>query len=30
MLFGAHKQPTHIARHAFGRIPAFEHNGWAL
>ena len=30
MAFGAHKQPEHLARHPFGRIPAFEHDGWAL
>jgi glutathione S-transferase len=28
--FGGHKEPTHMARHPFGRIPAFEHDGWML
>ena len=27
---GTLKQPPHLARHPFGRIPAFEHNGWML
>jgi glutathione S-transferase len=27
---GEHKQPEHLARHPFGRIPAFEHDGFAL
>src|ERR1043165_10015154 len=27
---GEHKQPEHIARHPFGRIPAFEHDGFKL
>src|SRR3954451_22559810 len=27
---GEHKQPEHLARHPFGRVPAFEHNGFAL
>src|SRR5438270_3940943 len=27
---GEHKQPEHLARHAFGRVPAFEHDGFAL
>ncbi|HEX5259325.1 MAG TPA: glutathione S-transferase family protein [Sphingomicrobium sp.] len=27
---GEHKQPEHIARHPFGRIPAFEHDGFAI
>jgi glutathione S-transferase len=30
MPFGAHKEPAHLARHPFGRIPAFEHDGWTL
>jgi glutathione S-transferase len=30
MPFGAHKEPAHLARHPFGRIPAFEHDGWML
>jgi glutathione S-transferase len=27
---GEHKQPEHLTRHPFGRIPAFEHDGFAL
>ena len=27
---GEHKEPEHLARHPFGRIPAFEHDGFAL
>jgi glutathione S-transferase len=27
---GAHKQPGHLARHPFGFVPAFEHDGFAL
>ena len=27
---GASKQPEHLARHPFGRIPAVEHDGFAL
>ena len=27
---GAHKEPAHLARHPFGRVPAFEHDGFAL
>jgi glutathione S-transferase len=27
---GAHKQPAHLARHPFGMVPAFEHDGFAL
>lgn len=27
---GQHKQPEHLARHPFGRIPAFEHDGFQL
>ncbi len=30
MKFGTLKQEPHLARHPFGRIPAFEHNGWML
>jgi glutathione S-transferase len=30
MGFGEAKQPEHLARHPFGRIPAFEHDGFAL
>jgi glutathione S-transferase len=27
---GEHKQPEHLARHPFGRVPAFEHDSFAL
>ena len=27
---GAHKTPDYLARHPFGRVPAFEHDGFAL
>jgi glutathione S-transferase len=27
---GEHKQPDHLARHPFGRVPAFEHDGFAI
>ncbi len=27
---GEHKQPQHLARHPFGRVPAFEHDGFAI
>ena len=27
---GTLKQQPHLARHPFGRIPAFEHDGWML
>ena len=27
---GEHKQPEHLARHPFGRIPALEHDGFAI
>jgi glutathione S-transferase len=30
MQMGESKTPEHLARHAFGRIPAFEHDGFAL
>lgn len=30
MVPGEHKQPEHLARHPFGRVPAFEHNGFAI
>jgi glutathione S-transferase len=30
MQFGTTKQPQHLSRHPFGRIPAFEHDGWIL
>lgn len=30
MPFGTLKQEPHLSRHPFGRIPAFEHDGWML
>lgn len=27
---GEHKQPEYLARHPFGRIPAFEHDGFRI
>lgn len=27
---GEHKQAEHLARHPFGRVPAFEHDGFVL
>lgn len=27
---GEHKQPEHLARHPFGRVPTFEHDGFML
>ena len=27
---GGHKEPEYLARHPFGRIPAFEHDGFAI
>jgi len=30
MQFGTLKQEPHLSRHPFGRIPAFEHDGWPL
>jgi glutathione S-transferase len=30
IMSGAHKSPEHLARHPFGRVPAFEHDGFAL
>jgi glutathione S-transferase len=30
MQFGTLKQEPHLSRHPFGRIPAFEHDGWML
>jgi glutathione S-transferase len=28
--FGDHKQEPHLSRHPFGKVPAFEHDGFAL
>lgn len=30
MLGGEHKQPTHLKRHPFGKVPSFEHNGMSF
>src|ERR1700730_4628733 len=30
MQFGTLKQEAHLSRHPFGRVPAFEHDGWQL
>jgi glutathione S-transferase len=30
MALGSLKQQPHLSRHPFGRIPAFEHDGWML
>ena len=30
MLGGAHHRPDHVQRHPFERVPAFEHNGFAI
>ena len=30
MQFGTTKKEPHLSRHPFGRIPAFEHDGWGL
>src|SRR5215469_7232749 len=30
MKLGTLKQQPHLSRHPFGRIPAFEHDGWML
>jgi glutathione S-transferase len=30
MTLGTLKQQPHLSRHPFGRIPAFEHDGWML
>lgn len=27
---GEHKQPEHLKRHPFGRVPAFEHDGFSI
>ena len=28
--FGAHREPPHLARHPFAKVPAFEHDGFQL
>jgi glutathione S-transferase len=28
--FGARREPSHLARHPFAKVPAFEHDGFAL
>ncbi|HVH77569.1 MAG TPA: glutathione S-transferase family protein [Stellaceae bacterium] len=28
--FGAHREPEHLARHPFAKVPAFEHDGFML
>ncbi len=30
ILSGQHKEPKHLARHPFGKVPAFEHDGLML
>ena len=30
MIGGAHHRPDHVKRHPFERLPAFEHNGFAI
>jgi glutathione S-transferase len=30
LAFGQQREPAHLARHPFGRIPAIEHDGFAL
>jgi glutathione S-transferase len=30
LIEGATKAPEHLARHPFGKVPAFEHDGFAL
>ena len=30
MFGGAHKEPDFLARHPFGKVPAFEHDGFPL
>src|SRR5215216_6241243 len=28
--FGAHREEPHLSRHPFGKVPAFEHDGFML
>ena len=30
LMKGAQKEPAHIARHPFGKVPAFEHDGFVI
>jgi glutathione S-transferase len=30
MPFGAHREEPHLSRHPFAKVPAFEHDGFAL
>lgn len=30
ILEGKNREPAHLARHPFGKVPAFEHDGFAL
>jgi|SRR5580704_3000962 glutathione S-transferase len=30
MPFGAHREAPHLSRHPFAKVPAFEHDGFAL
>src|SRR5215813_1413211 len=30
MPFGAHREGSHLSRHPFAKVPAFEHDGFAL
>lgn len=30
MMKGEHKEPTHMKRHPFGKVPSFEHNGFTI
>ncbi len=30
ILTGAHQTPEHLARHPFAKVPAFEHDGFAI
>ena len=30
MAFGAHREEPHLSRHPFGKVPAFEHDGFML
>ena len=30
VLFGAHREQTHLSRQPFAKLPAFEHDGFTL